>query len=82
MGIKLPNHFKFKLIMSMKKIVLLVITVIGFNVCSWSQPDYSKIIFKSKITEYKKKKPNLQELTITKKDITQIVTLLGNSFYS
>ncbi len=67
----------------MKRITLLLIAVIGFNLNGWSQdPDYTKIVFKSKIREYKKKKPNLEKSNFTKDDIKQIVTLLGSSFYS
>lgn len=68
--------------MNMKKIALLLITIIGFNVNSWSQPDYSKITFKSKIREYKKKKPNLQSVDVKKEDIKKIVTLLGSPYYT
>lgn len=66
----------------MKKITLLLITVIGFNICAWSQPDYSLIKFKSKIREYKIKKPNFEGLNISKVQIENIVTLLGSTHYS
>ena len=68
--------------MNIKKIAVVLITVIGFNINSWSQPDYSKIIFKSKIAEYKKKKPSLQGIDISKEQIKELITLLGSSYYS
>jgi len=69
--------------MNMKRITLLLIAVIGFNLNGWSQdPDYTKLVFKSKIREYKKKKPNLEKINFNKGDIKQIVSLLGNSFYN
>lgn len=67
----------------MKKVVLLLIAIILFNINGWSQdPDYTKIIFKNKLREYKKKKPSLEKSTFKKEDIKQIVFLLGKSFYS
>jgi len=70
-------------LMNMKRITLLLIAVIGFNVSGWSQdPDYTKLVFKSKIREYKKKKPNFEKVKFSKDDIKQIVTLLGSSFYN
>jgi len=68
--------------MNMKRMALLLMAVIGFNVSSWSQPDYTKLVFKSKIKEYKKKKPNLEGIAINKEHIKNIVTLLGSSYYS
>jgi len=68
--------------MNMKRILLLLIAIIGFNVNGWSQdPDYTELIFKSKIRDYKKKKPALEKLKLSKGDVKQIVILLGNSFY-
>ena len=67
----------------MKRITLLLIAVIGFTINGWSQdPDYTSLVFKSKIREYKKKKPNLQSIAIDKNQIKNIVTLLGSSHYS
>ncbi len=67
----------------MKRITLLLIAVIGFNVNGWSQdPDYTKLVFKSKIREYKKKKPNLEAIDINKNQIKNIVSLLGHSYYT
>jgi len=61
---------------------LLLIAIIGFNISSWSQgPDYTKLIFKSKLKEYKKKKPSLEMSNLNKTDVNRIITLLGNSFY-
>ena len=67
---------------NMKKIILLMITVIGFNLSSWSQPDYTKITFRSKLPQYKKKKPDLKGANFNKDQIKNIIYLLGNSFYS
>ena len=39
----------------MKKQLLLLLLIIGFNFSSWAQPDYSEITFRSKLKEYKKK---------------------------
>ena len=35
--------------MNMKRITLLMIAVIGFNLSGWSQPDYAKITFRSNL---------------------------------
>lgn len=59
-----------------------MIAVIGFNLCGWSQPDYAKITFRSNIPQYKKVKPDLQDVNFDKDHIKKIITLLGNSFYS
>ena len=59
-----------------------MLTVIGFNLNSWSQPDYTKIIFHSKIKEYKKTKPDLQGVQFNKDQIKNIISLLGSSYYS
>ncbi len=66
----------------MKNIILLCLAVITINVELWSQPDYSKIRFYSTIKEYKKAKPSLEGLDFKKKDVEDIITLLGNSFYN
>ena len=68
--------------MNMKRITLLMIAVIGFNLSSWSQPDYAKITFRSNLPQYKKEKPDLQDVNFNKDQIKNIITLLGNSFYS
>ncbi len=62
--------------------ILLFILVITCNLNGWSQPDYSKIRFYSKIKEYKEIKPSLKDIDIKKSDINQIITLLGDSFYT
>ena len=59
-----------------------MIAVIGFNLSSWSQPDYAKITFRSNLPQYKKEKPDLQDVNFNKDQIKNIITLLGNSFYS
>jgi len=66
----------------MKKITMLLITVIGFNLSIWSQPDYAKITFRSSLPSYKRNKPDLQVSNFTKDQIKNIISLLGNSFYS
>ena len=62
--------------------ILLFILVITCNLNGWSQPDYSKIRFYSKIKEYKKNIPSLEGIDIKKSDLNQIITLLGDSFYT
>ncbi len=62
--------------------ILLFILLIGFSAHSWSQPDYSKIRFYSRIKEYKKVKPILKGIDIQKNDINQLITLLGDTFYT
>ena len=69
-------------LMKMKRITLLMIAVIGFNLSSWSQPDYTKITFRSNLPQYKKAKPDIQGLNFNKDQVKNIITLLGNSFYS
>jgi len=66
----------------MKNIVILFVVVMFFNYSSWSQPDYAKIRFHSKIKEYKKAKPDFEDLDVKKTDLQHIITLLGSSFYS
>jgi len=68
--------------MNMKRIVLLMIAVIGFNLSSWSQPDYTKITFRSNLPQYKKAKPDLKGANFNKDHIKNIISLLGSSFYS
>jgi len=68
--------------MNMKRIILLMIAVIGFNLSSWSQPDYTKITFRSNLPQYKKVKPELKGVNFNKDHIKNIISLLGNSFYS
>lgn len=66
----------------MKRVLLLLIAILSFNLSCWSQPDYTIITFKSKVPAYKRSKPNLKNLKITKSEIKNIITLLGSSFYS
>ncbi len=62
--------------------ILLFILVITCNLNALSQPDYSKIRFYSKIKEYKEIKPSLKGIDVKKSDVNQIITLLGDSFYT
>jgi len=66
----------------MKKITMLLITVIGFNLSVWSQPDYAKITFRSSLPAYKKIKPDLRVANFNKDQIKNIISILGSSFYS
>lgn len=67
----------------MKRITLLLIAIIGFNVNGWSQdPDYTTLVFKNKLREYKKKKPSLKGIGFDKNQIKNIVDLLGSPYYS
>jgi len=44
--------------------------------------DYSKVVFNSKIYEYKKSEPRTHQLGINKTLVTDIVDLLGDSLYN
>ena len=68
----------------MNKFILFLVFTLVFQCTSWSQeePDYTSITFKNKLFKYKKKKPNLKETTLKKENIKDIVTLLGETFYS
>ena len=66
----------------MKNIILLCLAVITVNVELWSQPDYSEIRFHSTIKEYKKAKPSMEGLEFKKRDVEDIITLLGSTFYN
>ena len=66
----------------MKKITVLLITVIGFNLSLWSQPDYANITFRSSLPTYKKNKPDLRVANFSKDQIKNIISILGSSFYS
>ena len=66
----------------MKK-VLLFLTVIIFNFIAIAQKtDYSKVIFSSKIYEYKETKPRTQKLGIDKDLLVDIIDKLGDSLYT
>lgn len=59
----------------------------GFSLLAFGQsnsvkPDYSEIRFYSKIKGYKKAKPDIETIALTKQDLNKIVNLLGESFYS
>jgi hypothetical protein len=66
----------------MNRIFLTLVAIIGFNLYCWSQPDYSNMVFRTKIKEYKKNKPNLQGIEINKDQIKNLVFLLGSDFYN
>jgi len=61
-------------------VTLLIVCLFGYS--QEPEPDYTKIKFKKKVQEYKKKKPSLKELDIDKEMISDIVRLLGSSHYS
>lgn len=54
-----------------------------FNLKMNSQPtDYSKVVFNSKIYEYKKSEPRTHQLGIHKSLVTDIIDLLGDTLYN
>lgn len=68
----------------MKKLVILF-TLSFFSivfVSAQEQPDYTQIKFRQKVKEYKKSTPKLEGLEIDKELISNIVRLLGSSFYN
>ncbi len=58
-------------------IILLLLSVTMF-----SQTDYSKITFSSKIYKYKDSKPRIKKLGINKEIVTNIIELLSDTLYS
>ena len=66
----------------MIKKILPVIIFILLSVTMYSQTDYSKITFSSKIYKYKDSKPKVKELGIKKEIITNIIELLSDTLYS
>jgi len=70
----------------MKKIYffLLIIcaSIAGLSAQQEKTPDYTSIKFRSYLKEYKKEKPSIEELNIDKEMVSNIVRLLGKSFYS
>jgi len=70
----------------MKKIYFLTLLIFipVFSASSQEEkaPDYTTIKFRSYVKEYKKKKPSLEGLKIDKEIVSDIVRLLGKSFYS
>lgn len=53
-----------------------------FSLATFSQTDYSKITFSSKIYKYKDSKPKTKELGVDKEIVTNIIDILGGSLYS
>ena len=66
----------------MKVKLFLVLNFLVFNYITNAQTtDYSKVVFSSKIYEYKKSEPRTHELGIGKTLISNIIDLLGDSLY-
>jgi len=66
----------------MKIKLFLVLKFIVFNFITNAQTtDYSKVVFSSKIYEYKKSEPRTHQLGIDKTLISNIIDLLGDSVY-
>jgi len=70
----------------MKKIYFFLLLTLLSSFCLYAQeeitPDYTTVKFKSYIKEYKKKKPSLEGLKVDKEMVSDIVRLLGKSFYT
>jgi len=66
----------------MKIKLFLVLNFFVFNFIANAQTtDYSKVVFSSKIYEYKKSEPRTHQLGIDKTLISNIIDLLGGSLY-
>ena len=68
----------------MKKLVILF-TLSFFSIVfvnAQEQPDYTQIKFRQKVKEYKKSTPKLEGLEVDKELISNIVRLLGSSYYN
>ncbi len=66
----------------MKKRILPIFTLLLFHTTFSQVTDYSKVKFSSDIYEYKKVEPRTSQLGIDKELVTNIVELLGDSFYT
>ncbi len=66
----------------MKIKLILVLNIFSFNFIANAQTtDYSKVVFSSKIYEYKKSELRTHQLGIDKTLISNIINLLGDSVY-
>ncbi len=67
----------------MKINLYFILGFLVFNSKVNSQPtDYSKVVFNSKIYEYKKSEPRTHQLGINKSLVTDIIDLLGDTLYN
>ncbi|RPD94485.1 hypothetical protein EGM88_12140 [Aureibaculum marinum] len=67
----------------MKRKLLSILTLLVFSYIAVAQTtDYSKVIFSSKIYEYKSDEPRTKELGIDKDLLSNIVNNLGDSLYT
>jgi len=67
----------------MKRTLLSILTFSVFHLVVFAQTtDYSKVIFSSKIYEYKDTEPRTQELGIDKDLLVDIIDNLGDSLYT
>ena len=63
-------------------LLILIISIAGLHAQQEKTPDYTTIKFRSYLKEYKKKNPSFEGLKIDKEMVSDIVRLLGKSFYS
>ena len=66
--------------MKIKLFLVLIFFVFNF-IINAQTTDYSKVVFSSKIYEYKKSEPRTHQLGIDKTLISNIINLLGDSIY-
>ncbi len=66
----------------MKKVLLFIIAIIFSFIAIAQTTDYSKVIFRSEIYQYKDTKPKTQELGIDKDLLIDIISQLGDSLYT
>lgn len=66
----------------MIKKLLPSIILLLLSVAMFSQTDYSKITFRSKIYKYKDDKPRIEKLGINKEIVTNIIELISDTLYS
>ena len=67
--------------MKIKKLFILTFTICTF-ITKAQITDYSKVVFNSKIYEYKKSEPRTHQIGINKKMLTDIIDLLGDNLYT
>ena len=69
----------------MKKIYFIILLLIVTDFSAYAQeplPDYTIIQFKSRVKEYKTKKPKFDKIKVDKGTVADIVQILGKAHYS
>ncbi|PID71346.1 MAG: hypothetical protein CR985_00115 [Flavobacteriales bacterium] len=66
----------------MRKIILAFLILLATHYVAAQQTDYTKVIFNSKIYEYKNKEPRTRELGVEKELLSGIVEGLADSLYT